>query len=134
MNALSEHLSYHRPPPVVLGSGRTALIDKFCATMHALWLDAGTAADLSKMCSSIVTITTDLGVEFGLADVRPLKVSDVLPFADVAPAVPDPAAELDVFMIPESCDLDDLPAWLGDPPDAPIEHLVGFESPLSIPG
>ncbi len=131
MSLLSEHLCYHRPPPVVLGSGRTTLIDKFCATMHALWLETGSAQLLREYCSSVATLTTDLGVEFGLVDVQPAALGVVLPFVDLP--CNEPAAAPDT-MISEDCLLDDLPAEPEPKPEAPADLQIGFDSAIALPG
>ncbi len=129
MTLLSKHLTWHRPPPVVLGSGRTSLVDKFCATVHALWLETGSGQALSSFCRSVASITTDLGVEFSLPDVQPTAVKYILPTVDhMGSASP----ELDTS-ISEGCDLDDLPDDFGQLLPAG-DYEVGFDRAMAIPG
>ena len=132
MDLLSEHLRYHRPPPVVLASGRSTLVDKFCATMHALWLETGSARSLHTFCRSVASLTTDLGVEFGLSDVHPATLGVVLPFVDVPND--DPPAVLPHIMMSEDCLLDDVPIEPEPEPEAPGGLLVGFDSAMALPG
>lgn len=67
MCELGEEIRTHTPPPVVIGAGRGTLIDKFCATAHALFLESGDMTTLSSVCKDVVSITTDLGTEHRLA-------------------------------------------------------------------
>jgi hypothetical protein len=69
MGVLSSGLVLHRLPPVCLGSGRTGTIHKFCAVLHAFFLESGTTASLQCFCNELHSVTTDFGVEFGLTEV-----------------------------------------------------------------
>lgn len=110
-------LLLHRPPPVTLGSGRTSLVDKFAACLHALYLETGSASTLHSCCSGVISITTDLGVEFGLMD---LSAS----FSDVSPWAPREDAA-------ESIALDDM---IDDLPGESEGWDLSFRGSLAIPG
>ena len=77
---IQQLLVIERPPPVVLGSGRTSLPDKFAATMHALFLETGSAKDLLALTSEIVTCTSDLGTVFNIVRVQGARARDLLPW------------------------------------------------------
>lgn len=80
MSELASALKLHRLPPVLLGSGRTSLMHKLAAAMHACFLESGTKLTLQRMASDIVSLTSDLGVEFGLPAVQPVRVDELLPW------------------------------------------------------
>ena len=85
MNELRKKLEVHRPPPALLGSGRTRLPDKFVTTLHSLALETSSASALARFCNEIVTITTDMGVGYSLAKVRPAASDQVVPWLAHAP-------------------------------------------------
>ncbi len=123
MAKIHEGLVLHRPPPIILGAGRTALADKFCACLHAFFLETGSPEALSEYCSSVQSMTTDLGVEFSLGDTLPTKFSSIFPWASASQSQQRCCAEQE--------DLDDLPDEDGE-----AEAYVGlsFSSSLAIPG
>ena len=112
MARLAQTLRVHRSPPVMLGSGRTTLVDKFCAVVHTLYLEAGCPASLHVLCKQFVCFTTDLGVEFGLPSVRDTELANIMPWA--ISAMPVHASEQPDECIPES--------------------TVGFSDSLAMPG
>ena len=130
METLTSALQFHRPPPITLGSGRTSLSDKFCAVMHGLWLDTGSAVSLASLCDSVCSITTDLGVEFGLTEVQPAPVKVVLPRVVLSDTDAGQAG-LD-FSILETAGLDDLPDGLVG--EDTLDREIGFHKSLSVPG
>ena len=77
---IRQTLVMERPPPVVLGSGRTSLPDKFAATAHALFLETGSSGNLAALASEVVSCTSDLGTEFNIVRVRGARVRDLLPW------------------------------------------------------
>ena len=77
---ISHHMSKHKYPAVVLGCGRGDLSSKFHCFMHALLLECPDMRDMPQLLSETVSITTDQGVEFSIARVRPLPVSQVFPW------------------------------------------------------
>ena len=77
---LEQLLVLERPPPVVLGSGRTSLPDKFSATAHALFLETGSSDCLTRLTSEIVSCTSDLGTEFNIVRVEGAKLSELFPW------------------------------------------------------
>ena len=106
---IQELLVMERPPPVVLGSGRTSLPDKFAATMHALFLETGSSKDLRTLTSEVVSSTSDLGTEFNIVRVRGARPSDLLP-----------------WIVEEVLERED---------DWPVEEkLIHFSNALAIPG
>ena len=73
-------LVVERPPPVTLGSGKTALPDKFAATVHALYLETGSAEALVRFSSEVVACTSDLGTEFNIVRVNGASPYELLPW------------------------------------------------------
>lgn len=118
MRRLAGGLHMHRLPPVVLGSGKTSLVHKFCATMHAFFLETGTKLLLQRMTEEIVSMTTDLGVEFGMSRIQPLTAHTVLPWMVVDHGLP----------VNNGLDLDDMEQL---PDDEAKLHLTGA---LAAPG
>ena len=68
----------HVWPPTALGKSKSKLEDKFAAWMHSIWLDSGNAG-LQQVLDRSMTITPDMGVESGLADVMAMNTSAMLP-------------------------------------------------------
>ena len=67
----------HRPPPVVLGQGRSTTTNKFCALLHAMFLDTGgvyRCEVFRDFLRGILVPTTDFGDEYGIASISPLPV------------------------------------------------------------
>ena len=122
MAELSGYLEVHRPPPVLLGSGRTKLPDKFCATMHALALEAPSPEGLSQLCAEVVSTTTDMGIEFSISRVDAVPANIALPWM----MPPEPAVR-------QSSTSDGLDDEWGEPPEFQWP-LVGFTSSMPIPG
>ena len=122
MAELSGYLQVHRPPPVLLGSGRTKLSDKFCATMHALALESPGPEGLSQLCKEMVSTTTDMGTEFSLSRVAPVPANIALPWM----MPPEPAVK-------QSDAEDDLDDDWGELPEYQWP-LVGFDTSMPIPG
>ena len=73
-------LALERPPPVVLGSGRTSLPDKFAATAHALYLETGSITDLALLAEEVASCTSDLGTEFNIVRVAGARPLELLPW------------------------------------------------------
>ena len=70
MNDIRTALQMHRMPPVLLGSGSSKLVHKFSATLHSIFLETGSISSLQRFCAELCTTTTDLGVEFNLANFK----------------------------------------------------------------
>lgn len=85
MASLQSLIQVHRMPPIILGSGRTSLADKFVATVHAIWLESGSASAAIQWCGEVSTITSDLGAESGLASIVPMDLASILPWAPLTP-------------------------------------------------
>lgn len=88
MRRLDSSLRMHRTPPILLGSGKTSLVHKFCATIHAFFLEAGTKLRLEHMTGEVFAMTTGLGVEFGMSRTQPRPVSAVLQWMVVDHGLP----------------------------------------------
>ena len=67
----------------MLGSGLTSLPDKLAATMHALYLETGSARDLGALTSEITSCTSDLGTEFNIVRVQGARARELLPWLSV---------------------------------------------------
>ena len=76
---------HHHLPIISLASGRTTLVDKFLVIMHAFWLVCGAIVVLQAYCRSVVAITSDFGVEFGLNNVAPTLVGVMFPWLAPVP-------------------------------------------------
>ena len=66
--------------PVALGSRRSSLIHKIHALMHALLLEVSLFSGLRKFLESVRAITTDFGVESGIAEARNIRVYELFPY------------------------------------------------------
>lgn len=67
-------------PTVQLGFGRATLAHKFQAIMHAFLLMSPNVAAFVELVGSVVSWTSDYGVEVGFSRILPLAVADVFPF------------------------------------------------------
>lgn len=119
MEHISRHIRLHRPPPVRLASGRTKLVDKFFVTVYALFLETGTVPSLQALMSSMLVLTSDLGVEFSLTTVQPVDVHQLFPFIDFS-------RHEEHRFGPERADWDNV--------DLVPAPNVGFADTISIPG
>ena len=61
-------LDHHSMLPAALGARATSLPHKARALLHSLQLESQSSRHLDSMLRSTISITTDLGTEFGLAD------------------------------------------------------------------
>ncbi len=117
MARLGVGLKVHRLPPVLLGSGRTKAVHKFCAVSHAIFLETGTQGTLSKYLSEVISTTSDLGTEFILADMQPVSCRELFPWMQ-----DDPDA---VEALAAAYCLDDIP---------PNDDRISLHTSLSTPG
>ena len=65
--ALKDMIVRHVPIPTALGSGRTSIGHKLHNLLHALYMDCGSWGALRRFLESVVSFTTDQGVESHLA-------------------------------------------------------------------
>ena len=131
MRELQDGMRFHTLPVAGLGSGRGTVKDKFVAVMHAFFLEASSSMHgLAAYCKSVVTTTTDYGVEFSLNTVKPVRLRKIFPWLLEmgAPSPPMPA---------QGCydEADDMP----DPPPAfaayhPDGPEVALDEALAMPG
>ena len=69
-----------RLPIVVLGSGLQKLRHKCLVAMYAFYLGSGFSfVSLAAYCQSMAVATSDLGVEFGLPRVQPIRARQLFP-------------------------------------------------------
>ena len=81
LDTLKEMLIIRILPMVVMGSGRLGLMHKFQVLMHAIFLVASHSVQgFIQWIQSIVTSTTDQGVEFGLPSIPSLPLRQWLPW------------------------------------------------------
>ena len=113
---LKESVSIRTFAPVALGLGRTKLSDKITTLAYAIMLDVG-VQNMQVFLDSVLSITTDMGTELGLADYECSSVQSVLPSFVV-----DSEMKLDV-MDPEAEQLAQ---------DVSLSHL--FRSCITITG
>ena len=72
----SDDVSVRMLPIATLGQGKTSLSDKVEAHVHQTWCDYGpSVASVRVACHSVRQVLTDMGVEFGLADVPDVLAS-----------------------------------------------------------
>ena len=124
MRKLTAGIVTHRLPILVLGSGRTTLADKFACCLFGFLLDFGyTAESLASFVSEVAVCTTDFGVEFQLASVKPIDlIGSVFPWLtwrsdDDASGVPE---DPEGFAVP------------GSP--VPEEVTLSLEETIPAPG
>lgn len=87
MARLREHMKVHHCPVMVLGSGRASLADKFQTVLYSLLLEAGARpAGFPVYLSCVRTLTSDLGVEFGISRIAPVKFGELWPWYSLDPA------------------------------------------------
>ena len=117
MQELSSMLDVHRPPPVMLGSGRTTLPDKYAAVCHALYLETGSGPNLQRFMGEMLACTSDMGVEFNIAKCKGASAVDLLPWSckTVEPIVNAEREE----------------DWI-DPPPPPV--WLAFANCVAVPG
>ena len=77
------------------------MVDKFCATMHALWLESGDPGQLQSYCASFISVTSDLGTEFALTELAETPVQTVLPWVRLPEPQMPLVAESDLEDVPE---------------------------------
>ena len=65
--------------PVTLGLRQSSLPHKVSAFLHALLMTSGSLKRCRKFCESVVSVTSDFGVEAGLTDFHSTDLSSLLP-------------------------------------------------------
>lgn len=80
LSAFSNKVFRHSAPPVAIGSGASTLGHKFHALAHALHLLTGSQSLIGALSRSVLSVTTDLGVESALHRVLPIPCVAVLPW------------------------------------------------------
>ena len=81
------------PPPTTLGGRAGNAAHRLSAFLQSLLLISGDFKTLQKVLSSLLSITTDLGVESLLTKLEPIALSAVLPYFGPAPTEADFVAE-----------------------------------------
>ena len=97
-------------------------MDKFLVIMHAFWLVCGTLIVLQAYCRSVVAITTDFGVEFGLNQVTPTPLGVMFPW--LAPVPEGQVLE----------DTDDEWDVLEPVVDEDADTPIGLSEAIAVPG
>ena len=78
---LQAELRQHTLPSTSLGTTGGSLAHKFHAVLHSIFLESGPyGRDLVSFCKQICACTTDLGTEFSLPFISPMKVSSIFPW------------------------------------------------------
>ena len=91
----------HFLPLVALAGGRGSLSSKFQAVMHSCFTEGGgctpvsCATEFPAFCRECATFTGDMGVEFGLPTVLPVRAKSVLPWFPDGDRQAQPIAEDD---------------------------------------
>ena len=73
-------ITYHTPPPCIIGQGRGSLSQRFMKVCHSLALECEDFAMLSALLRSCRYWLADYGTEQSLARIRPIPLSEVLPW------------------------------------------------------
>ena len=82
--------------PTALGSKRSDLIAKFHGLVHALFMELSMVEELPRYMHEVVTFTTDLGTESGLASLPPdINLAALIPWAMT---FDDPSVEEDPLL------------------------------------
>ena len=76
---LFDNIRLHSQAPQLLGQGRTGVLDKASAQVHASLLEVTDVSELESHFESYVSWCTDMGVEAGMPMVQLMRIEDVLP-------------------------------------------------------
>jgi hypothetical protein len=76
---LASLISVHTFVPVALGLRKSSLHHKISGLLHAIFLSVGSLERIGSFLDSVVSVTTDLGTEAGLAEFHNLDFRDLLP-------------------------------------------------------
>jgi len=79
----------HIPPPTAVGHGHRSLVHKASAKVHSRFLELHSGERVDSCMRSYRSHTTDLGTEFGMADLRVAAPSSLLPMWLDTVLVPD---------------------------------------------
>ena len=134
MELLSRHLVLKHLPIIVMSSCGIKLRDKFRAVMYAMWLGASASVGgFMAYVQSVVALTSDMGVEFSLNQVRPVQLRRLFPWlehgsmAEPAPiaVAPQQGDEGNGNAAPEAA-MDPMSAEIG------VQHAILVPGPLHI--
>ena len=121
MDKITSLIQQHHFPIMALGSGRSALQDKYYSVLHAIFVEAGsTQAALADYGASLVAGTFDLGVEFSLNTIAPQGLRTLLPWAVYAEEPTRESAD-DFEMVDDAENL----AWS-------LEGMLAVPGPLHV--
>ena len=116
---LVDSMHRHTLLPMGMGVGNQGLSAKFLALSHAMILETNSLPSFQSLLQACSSLTTDCGVEYGLANMPPLDVEQAFPW----------------WSRQHNCDL------VGDDDDAELpdashfqRYLVNFSSALTVPG
>ena len=79
MRRLSGAVRVHTQVPASIASGYANLVHKVSASLQGAALERPFQIRFQAFCSSIAAVATDMGVEFGMADLQCSDVSTLLP-------------------------------------------------------
>ena len=86
----------HILPAIQLGFGRGDVGHKFVTLMHMLKLLSPKLSILPQIVQSVITLTSDYGVESAVPRVQPMSVGDVFPYIKEDDYSDDEESELDI--------------------------------------
>ena len=125
MSDLAKDILVHHFPLVHLGSGRKKLGDIFQSIAYAVFLDFGyTLKQAAQVIHEMGIGTFDLGTEFSLSKIDPIRFSELFPWMPESLIHPPPPVR-------EHLEDDDFEDPL--PPPAP-EPFISFRRSLTVPG
>jgi len=88
IDELTGMIQVHALPVVVIGSGRGNVAAKFHSLVHAMLLESPSLDVLCENLAEVQTFTSDQGVEFSIAGVRPIDLARVFPWMpEAAPPI-----------------------------------------------
>ena len=76
---LAAHLLQHILPPAALGSKRASLLHKVHALLHGIRMESASWRAVGELLQNVVSVTTDQGVESGIADVHSVDLDAMFP-------------------------------------------------------
>ena len=76
---LSRWILVHTFVPVALGLRKSGLHHKICGFLHALHLAVGSITEIGNFFDTVVSITTDMGTESGLAAFHSTNCRNLMP-------------------------------------------------------
>ena len=123
------------PPPATLGGRSANASHRLSAFLHSLHLISGDFGTLTKLVGSLISVTTDLGVESLLTKLEPFPIASFLPFFEPPQAAPPApaAASADGFHVAAEEDLRNEEAMFAARPESSLDCLGSGDESGPVP-